>query len=78
MQATPILTDGQPNVHQAWIAQAPELARWAMARLVNRTDARGAYRPLADRGKPYTKPDGTEGRLRALYTSKRGLDFFHE
>jgi hypothetical protein len=61
-------------VHAAWGARANELAHWAWHRLVNRTDCRGAYRPLADRGKVYLKADGTEGRLGAVYTSKLGLN----
>jgi hypothetical protein len=44
-----------------------------LARLVNRADARGAYRPVADRGKVYVKADGSESRLGALYTAKFGL-----
>jgi hypothetical protein len=42
----------------AWAARAPELARWAWARLVNRADVWGGYVPEADRGKEYTRADG--------------------
>src|SRR5262245_3005932 len=60
----------------AWAAHAGELAEWAWARLANRTDVWGAYRPLADRGKTYLKPDGSEGKLGNSWTaplpSRRG------
>jgi hypothetical protein len=43
----------------AWAAHAEALARWAWGRLVNRTDAWGAYWPLslrAERGNSWTAP----------------------
>jgi hypothetical protein len=51
--------NGKPGI--AWASRSRELARWAMARLVNRTDVWGGYLPLSERGKTYTKPDGTQG-----------------
>jgi hypothetical protein len=47
------------NVGGAWAARAGDLARWAWGRLVNRTDAWGAYLPLSRRTatrKSYTAP----------------------
>src|SRR5262249_30314732 len=43
--------------------RAPELARWALARLVNRTDVWGGYVPEGDRGKEYRRADGKVERL---------------
>jgi hypothetical protein len=53
----------------AWAARAGELAEWAWARLVNRVDAWGAYRPLAERGKTYTGRNGTAGTLGNSWTA---------
>jgi hypothetical protein len=36
-------TDDAISIAGAWVNRAPELARWAMARLVNRTDVWGSY-----------------------------------
>jgi hypothetical protein len=44
-------------------ARAAELAHWSWAHLVNRTDAWGGYRPLHERGKVYTRRDGTRGEV---------------
>src|SRR5262245_12253732 len=68
-----ILSEPARTVYEAWDVRAPELARWGPARLVNRGNAHGAYRSHADRGKCYTKADGTEGVLGAVYTSKVAL-----
>jgi hypothetical protein len=60
----------------AWRLRASDLACWATARLVNRADAWGGYRPLHERGQEFTKTDGTVGKLGAQTTrpapSKRG------
>jgi hypothetical protein len=50
-------------VVNAWFDRAPDLARWAMARLANRTDARGAYRPVVEIGRTFTRTDGSTGTL---------------
>ena len=47
----------------AWAERAGDLAIWAMARLVNRTDAWGAYRPDEEIGREFTRPDGSKGTL---------------
>src|SRR5262245_6108046 len=57
----------------AWAGHASELARWAWERLVNRTDARGGYRPLRERGREYTRRDGTKARLGKSTTRKGQL-----
>jgi len=51
----------------AWACRAEELADFFWP-LVNRTDVRGGYRPLAERGKEYKKPDGRTGKLGAPTT----------
>jgi hypothetical protein len=43
-----------------WGRRAPELARWAWERLVNRTDVWGGYVAEDQRGKVYTRDDGRE------------------
>jgi hypothetical protein len=52
--------DSEPRT--AWHAAAAELAAWAEARLVNRPDAWGAYRPEAEIGRAYTRRDMTAVR----------------
>jgi hypothetical protein len=52
---------------------ADDLATWTMARLVNRLDAWGAYRPIIDRGKAFTRQDGIKGKLGNSTTSKGTL-----
>jgi hypothetical protein len=58
---TPAHPPGSPAA--AWAERAEELARWTWSRLVNRVDVWGGYRPLHERGKKYTKRDGTTGTL---------------
>jgi len=54
----------------AWRRRAPDLADWAYRRLVNRTDAYGAYTPIERRGQP-----GRDGRpVPSTYTAKRALN----
>ena len=60
-------------VASAWAAQADELARWAFARLVVRSDAWGGYRPPEEWGKEYLKQDGTTGKLGQTTTRKGRL-----
>jgi hypothetical protein len=60
-------------VASAWAARADELARWAFARLVVRSDAWGGYRPPEEWGKEYLKPDGTIGKLGQTTTRKGRL-----
>ncbi len=55
--------DAQVASRGAWSARAGELAGWAMARLVNRLDAWGAYRPAEEIGREFTRLDGTKGTL---------------
>jgi hypothetical protein len=58
--------------------RAGDLAEWAMARLVNRTDVWGGYVQLADRGKKYTDAAGQPAVLGASLTkpakSRRGKE----
>jgi hypothetical protein len=60
----------------AWPSRAGELAAWAFARLVNRTDVWGGYNAVVDRDKIVTRANGTAGPLGATTTrpakSKRG------
>jgi hypothetical protein len=53
-----------------WSARADELTAWAMARLVNRTDAWGAYRPAEEAGREFTRADGSKGNLGEQRTVK--------
>jgi hypothetical protein len=48
---------------RAWRSCAGELADWALARLVNRADAWGAYRPEWQVGQEYTAPGGEVFKL---------------
>ena len=61
---------------RAWGAVASDLAHWAWARLVNRTDVWGGYIATSDREKIVAQPDGTTGPLGATMTrpakAKRG------
>jgi hypothetical protein len=60
------------NTVNAWHAHASEMAAWTMARLVNRTDCRGGYRPPEEIGREYTRRDGTNGKL-GSHTTRKGL-----
>jgi hypothetical protein len=53
----------------AWSAHGERLAAWTRQRLVNRTDVWGAYYPLAERGREYTRRDGSKGKLGNNYTA---------
>jgi hypothetical protein len=57
----------------AWKDRAYELAEWAWARLVNRTDAWGGYRPEEEWGKEFTRRGGTTGKLGPQTTRKGRL-----
>jgi len=57
----------------AWAARAEELAAWAMARLVVRTDCWGSNTPPDRRGRLYTRADGTTAKVPASYTAKGQL-----
>src|SRR5262245_24468203 len=52
----------------AFHRRAEDLAAWAWAWFVNRTDVWGGYRPLEERGKQYRRRDGTVGKLGASTT----------
>jgi hypothetical protein len=62
--------DVQPvdPIAAAWHDRAPELAKWAYTRLVNRTDAYGAYRRVEDIGREYTLTNGSKGTLGSQLT----------
>ena len=62
-----------PQGAAAWAARAGELADWAWHRLVNRTDAWGAYRPVEESGREYPRPDGTRGKLGEQRTVRKTL-----
>jgi AAA domain-containing protein/TOTE conflict system primase-like protein len=55
-------TDSRDRLAKAkpWDYYSLDLARWVMARMVNRTDAWGGYTPLRKRGEKYTDKDGKE------------------
>jgi hypothetical protein len=55
--------DSNSAIAAVWATRADELANWALALLVNRTDAYGAYRPEEEISREYTRPDGTRGKL---------------
>jgi hypothetical protein len=57
----------------AWADRADDLARWALARLVNRVDVWGGYRPDEEIGREFTRADGTKGRLGAQKTVRGRL-----
>src|SRR5437867_6457 len=61
------------DIAAAWHARAGELADWATARLANRLDAYGEYRPEEEIGREYQRRDGTTGKLGAQQTIKRRL-----
>jgi hypothetical protein len=71
-----------PQVAAAWREQAGELARWTMARLVVRHDVWGGYVAEPERGKTFTRPDGTADKLGVTLTrparAKRGQVFLTE
>src|SRR5262245_59144892 len=54
---------GQHDSREAWAARAGDLASWAWAWLAHRRDTYGGYRPLAERGKEFTRRDGSRGTL---------------
>ena len=62
-------------IAQEWAARAKELAAWAFAHLVNRTDVWGSY--VAQRRR--TRPDGSPGMLflTAPYKKARGKEFLN-
>jgi hypothetical protein len=68
-------------VEPEWQARAVVLADWTLARLTNRTDCWGGYRPLAERGREYTRSDGSKSNLSNSTTRKgkltRGLLIRH-
>ena len=61
------------EIASAWGRRADELARWAWARLVVRTDAWGNYRPLDEVGREYVGPDDKRGKLGPQTTRKGRL-----
>jgi hypothetical protein len=76
---------GHPPVDEAsapWGERAAELTRWVMDRLVVRTDVWGGYVREQERGKGYTRADGTTDKLGTTLTrparSKRGQVFLTE
>jgi hypothetical protein len=73
---------GDDAIVPAWAERAEELTRWAFARLVVRRDVWGGYVCEQDRGKPYTRADGTTDKLGATLTrparTQRGKVFLTE
>jgi hypothetical protein len=71
--------NGRAGVAAAWWARSADLVSWAWARLVNRADVWGGYRPLAEAGLEYTRRDGSKAKLGAQTTrpapSRRGREF---
>ncbi len=66
MNTIPPISDSDKSggvIAGAWTERSPELGRWAMARLANRTDVRGAYRRIEDIGREYVRRDGGKGTL---------------
>jgi hypothetical protein len=57
----------------AWGDRREELARWAQERLVVRRDCYGAYTPPEQRGRTYTRQDGTPAKVPQSYTAKGEL-----
>jgi hypothetical protein len=70
--------NGKPDSGEAWGRRAPALADWVLARLVVRTDVWGGYVRVEDRGKEFTRRDGTKGKLPKSLTrpakAKRGKE----
>lgn len=64
---------GTSNCASAWHGRADALAKWAFARLVNRTNAYGGYRPDHEIGKKFRRSDGSEGSLGSQKTVKAPL-----
>src|SRR5262245_44847363 len=60
-----------PPPGEAWASRAHPLAQWTAARLVNRTDCWGGYRPPSEIGREFTRRDGTTGKL-APQTTRKG------
>jgi hypothetical protein len=56
-----------------WLTRAGELADWTLARLCNRLDCWGSYRPEAEIGRAFARPDGTKGKLGAQMTVQGNL-----
>src|SRR5260370_6126854 len=54
--------------HEAWRSRRAELTQWVWDHLINRTDMHGVYTALEDRGKPFTRKDGTQDTVPSLYT----------
>jgi hypothetical protein len=72
----PPVLDGDKHspCHGAAFAEsARELAAWADARMVNRHDAWGVYRPEAEIGREFTRSDGSTGRLGPQQTVRGNL-----
>ena len=65
--ASPAPTPVLITAASAWAARADELAAWAWGQ-VNRSDVWGGYHSFADRGKRYTKADGTPATLGKVTT----------
>src|SRR5262249_29640220 len=60
-----------------WSARAAELTRWVLEHLAVRRDVWGGYVPEAERGREFTRADGSRDRLEATLTrparSQRGV-----
>ena len=67
MTAPRAQTDNGAAQADAWRARAAQLAEWAWARFVNRTDVFGGYLPLARRGK-HVNAQGVEENWLGPYT----------
>src|SRR4051794_21833024 len=53
---------------KAWAARADALAAWTIERLVVRNDVWGGYVRAEDRGKEFTRKDGTKYVLGSTWT----------
>ena len=58
------------SIIAAWSDRAPELAAWAKARFVVRSDCFGSYSPVERRGQTYTRRDGTIAKVPKSFTAK--------
>ena len=61
------------SIIAAWSDRADELAVWANARLVVRSDCYGAYAPIERRGKTYTRRDGSSAKVPKSFTAKNAV-----
>jgi hypothetical protein len=65
----------------AWHTRAPDLADWTLRLLVNRDDVAGGYIAVGDRGKIFTRSNGTLEKLGSTTTrpgrGKRGGTFIN-